>query len=247
MNIADFLDLVHRRRSIRRFKPDSVPQDVLEKVLEAARWAMSGANAQPWEFVVVRDAETRAELEKSWFEPHKEMYAIEQSRIAELRLPPLRKFATTPAWKGAPVLIAVVGDRRTYQATVLGAPFLVTEGASDAIFLKNMANATHMLNLAAAAAGLGAMWISISRGWSEEIKRILGIPAVLEVHTIVALGYPAYEGKAAARRPLKEIVHHDGYDTSRLRSADGIQSFLHDLRKNTERPYKQGYMPEQQP
>ena len=47
MNIDGFLDLVHTRRSIRRFKNEAVPEELLEKILEAGRWAMSGANAQP--------------------------------------------------------------------------------------------------------------------------------------------------------------------------------------------------------
>jgi nitroreductase len=243
MKIDDFLKLVQARRSMRRFKPDEVPQDILEKVLEAGRWAMSGANAQPWEFVVVRDSGLRSKLAESWFEPHKEMYAIEQSRIEALRLAPLREFATTAAFKSAPVLVVVLGDRRTYQATVLGADYLATEGASDAIYLKNMANVTQNINLAAAAAGLGAMWISITRVWADSIKRILYIPDMLEVHTMVALGYPAYQPKPATRRPLADIVHYDKYDCARLRSAEDIQAFLYGLRKNTETAYKQGYMP----
>ncbi len=246
MHIDDFLNLVHTRRSIRRFKPDAVPQETLEKILEAGRWAMSGANAQPWEFVVVRDATTRAKLAESWFEPHKEMYAIEQTRIRELRLTPLREFATTAAFKDAPVLIVVVGDRRTYQATVLGANFLVTEGAADAIYLKNMANATQNLHLAAAAAGLGAMWISITRVWADTIKRILDIPDMLEVHTMVALGYPTYEPKPASRRPLSDIVHYDKFDMGKYPSADEIQKFLYELRGSTGTAYKQGYMPEKE-
>ncbi|MBI4334686.1 MAG: nitroreductase family protein [Chloroflexi bacterium] len=47
MEIDAFLDLVRRRRSIRRFKPDPVPEEYIEKILEAGRWAMSGANGQP--------------------------------------------------------------------------------------------------------------------------------------------------------------------------------------------------------
>jgi len=246
MHIDDFLNLVHTRRSIRRFKPDAVPQETLEKILEAGRWAMSGANAQPWEFVVVRDATTRAKLAESWFEPHKEMYAIEQTRIRELRLTPLREFATTAAFKDAPVLIVVVGDRRTYQATVLGANFLVTEGAADAIYLKNMANATQNLHLAAAAAGLGTMWISITRVWADAIKRILDIPDMLEVHTMVALGYPAYEPKLASRRLLSDIVHYDKFDMGKYRSAEDIQNFLYELRGSTGTAYKQGYMPKKE-
>jgi len=244
MQMDDFIQLTQSRRSVRRFKPDPVAPEMIEKILEAGRWAMSGANAQPWEFIVVQDATTRNKLAQSWFEPHKEMYAIEQARLAELRLPPLRTFATSAAFKDAPAIIVVLGDRRTYQATVLGASFLVTEGAADAIYLKNIANTTQILHLAAAAAGLGAMWISVTRIWADEIKRILDVPNVLEVHTMVALGYPAYTPACAERRPLEELVHVDKYDCSRLRSAEDIQSFVYKLRNSTEKPYQQGYMPE---
>ncbi|MCL2281296.1 MAG: nitroreductase family protein [Dehalococcoidia bacterium] len=247
MNIDDFIELAHSRRSVRRFKPDPVPPELLEKILEAGRWAMSGDNAQPWEFVVVQDAAVRLKIAQSWFEPHKEMYAIEQTRIAELRLPPLREFATTAVFKDAPIIIVVIGDRRTYQATSLGANFLVAEGAPHATYIKNMANATHILHMAATATGLGAMWISITRMWASEIKRILDIPSTLEVHTMVALGYPAYSPKCAERRPLAGIVHYDKYDHSKLRSATDIQNFIRELRSTTEKPYQQGYMPEKEP
>ena len=47
MQIDEFLELVSKRRSVRKFKPDAIPPSDIEKMIEAARWAMSGANAQP--------------------------------------------------------------------------------------------------------------------------------------------------------------------------------------------------------
>ena len=84
MNIDEFLELVHTRRSIRRFKPDSVPDELLEKILEAGRWAMSGANAQPWEFVVVRDPIVKGKIVESWVAPNREAWVIEQTRVPEI-------------------------------------------------------------------------------------------------------------------------------------------------------------------
>ena len=55
MEIDEFLELVTKRRSTRRFSPDPVPDEFIEKMIEAARWAQSGANGQPWEFIVVKD------------------------------------------------------------------------------------------------------------------------------------------------------------------------------------------------
>ena len=58
----DLYDAVRKRYSVRSYKDEPVPQDVLDRILEAARLAPSGSNRQPWKFVVVRDAETRARL-----------------------------------------------------------------------------------------------------------------------------------------------------------------------------------------
>jgi nitroreductase len=240
MQIDDFLELVHSRRSVRRFKPDAVPQDIIEKILDAGRWAMSGANAQPWEFVVVKDPQIRERVVDSWLAPNQEAYVIEQTRIPEIRHHHLRVPLTTPSFKDAPVLIVMVGDRRTYQATVLGANFLVTEGAADAIYLKNMANATQNLHLAAAAAGLGSEWVSVNRLWGQALKKILDIPEILEVQTLAAIGHPAYKPGPSYRRPLAEIVHYDRYDRSRYRTGEDIFKYLVALRQNTEPPYKQG-------
>ncbi len=240
MSIDDFLDLVQTRRSIRRFKTDPVDPDLLGKILEAGRWAMSGANGQPWEFVVVQDPATRAKIVDSWLEPNQEAYVIEQMRIPELRHHHLRSRLTTPSFQDAPVIIVVVGDRRAYQATVLGANFLVTEGAADAIYLKNMANATQMLHLAAAAAGLGSEWVSVNRPWGQALKRILNIPEILEVQTLVIIGYPAYSPQQSYRRPLADIVHYDKYDHSKYRSGEDIHKYLVSLRQNTEKVYEQG-------
>ncbi len=240
MQIDEFLNLVRSRRSMRKFKPDLVPPEAVEKMLECARWAMSGANAQPWEFVVVQDKDTREKIAASWLEPNMEAYFIEQTRVPELRHHQLRSPLTEPHFKDAPLLIVVLGDRRTYQATVLGANFLVTEGASGAIYVKNVANATHNLHLAAAALGLGSEWISVNRVWGEAIKEILGIPEILDVHTLVAVGYPAYKPGASYRRPLADMVHYERYDMSKYRTGKDIQKYLLELRQQTENVYKQG-------
>ena len=243
MDIDALLDLVKKRRSIRRFKPDDVSPMCIEKMLETARWAMSGANAQPWEFVVVRDKERLRMIAESWREPHREVYTIEQTRIPELRLTPLRDTCdTAPPWRDAPVMIVMVGDKRTYQATVLAAHFMSGEGGTDATYLKNMANATQLLHLAAAAQGLGSMWLSVNRPWGQGIKHILGIPEILDVHTIVVVGHPAYTPKSSYRRPLTDIVHYDGYNHDKYRSAADIQQFLYDLRGHTEGAYRQGFL-----
>jgi nitroreductase len=59
MDYEALRELFKKRRSIRRFKQDPVPDDYIQKIIEAARWAPSGANTQPWEFIVVGDPRTK--------------------------------------------------------------------------------------------------------------------------------------------------------------------------------------------
>ncbi|MFC1824686.1 nitroreductase family protein, partial [Thermodesulfobacteriota bacterium] len=56
----DILDVITTRKSIRKYKPDPISDDVIDKILEAARWAPTGENHQPWKLIVVRDPEIRA-------------------------------------------------------------------------------------------------------------------------------------------------------------------------------------------
>ena len=63
----DFMEVVKTRRSIRRYKPDPIPDEILNQILETARIAPSAAHRQPWHFIVVKNPETKKKLEiSSW-------------------------------------------------------------------------------------------------------------------------------------------------------------------------------------
>jgi nitroreductase len=61
----DMLELIRTRRSVRRYKKEAVSEDLLEKILEAGRWAPSASNSQPWEFIILRDRKIREEVAKA--------------------------------------------------------------------------------------------------------------------------------------------------------------------------------------
>jgi nitroreductase len=238
MQIDEFLELVRKRRSIRKFKPTPVPEEYVEKILLAARWAMSGGNAQPWEFIVVRNPRTKNNIAAAIFEQRKIEFEIEQTRIKDLRHPGVLNPPSIPDFREAPVLIVVCGDRRTLMATVLSHNFIGGEGAAGAVYLKNMANATQNMQLAAAALGLGSGWVSVGRIAEGSIKAILGVPDSLEIHTIVPVGYVKYTPPPAYRRELQEIVHFEKYDNGKFRSMDDIIKFLQQLRKRSRIGYR---------
>ena len=233
MQMDDFVELVRKRRSIRLLKPDPIPDEWVEKILETGRWAMSGANAQPWEFIVVKNKDTKYKMAETWFELRKDSYdVIEMTRVEELRHPLCTRPQALPPWKDAPVLIVVCGDRRTIQATVLGPNFTGAEGGkgTDATFLKDMACPVQIMHLAAAAQGIASHWLSVNSVWEQYLKNILEVPPMLEVHSIIVLGYPAYEPPPPYRRELKEIVHYEKYDKSKYRSTEDIIKYLLFLR-----------------
>lgn len=227
MQIDEFLELARTRRSVRRVKPDPIPDEFVKKILEAGRWGMSGGNGQPWEFIVVKNQKTKDEMAKTWAELRDESSVIERTRIEELRHPLQAHPYVVPPWKDAPVLIVVCGDRRTFQATVLSAHFLPGEGQPGGTYIKNMANATQLMHLAAAAQGLGSQWLSVTGPWQNLLRPILEVPPVLEIHSIVVLGYPAYEPPTPYRRELEEIVHYEKYDKSKYRTGEDVIKWLH--------------------
>lgn len=59
-SITDFLDLARSRRSVRAYRPDPVPQETLRDLVEAARWAPTAVNTQPWEFIIITDPDVKA-------------------------------------------------------------------------------------------------------------------------------------------------------------------------------------------
>ena len=243
MQIDEFIELARKRRSIRRFKPDPIPDEYIEKMLEAARWAQSGGNGQPWEFIAVKDEEAKNKIVELVKESHKATWDIERTRIEELRHPSYykeRRGESTETFQDAPVFIVVCGDPRTVQATVLVTHFLLSEGGPYAHFLKNTANATQILTLAAAALGLGSQWVTIICTIESRLKELLDIPVEFSIPTIIPVGYPAYTPAPSYRRELKEILHWEKYDRSKYRSGDDIYDFIRELRKRTipSYPYK---------
>lgn len=239
MNIDEFVELARTRRSVRRFKPDPVPDEDIAKMLEAARWAQSGANGQPCEFIVLKDKIKKDKIMSLYAEHMQRAWAIEKTRTRELRHPAYTDGINSEilSFKDAPVFIVVCGDPRTVQATVLITHFLHNEGGPGAHFLKNMANATQILTLAAHALGLGSQWVSVNQAWETSLKKLLKVPEELAIHTIVPVGYAASAPPAGYRRELKEIVHYDEYDSSKYRTGEDIYNFLLTLRGRTKPAY----------
>lgn len=197
---------------------------------------MSGANAQPWEFIVIKDPQTRAKIAQSFVVESQRTLSFEKVKIEEMRHPGAGAHAQGQVGFGdAPVLIVVCGDVRTLQATVLAHQYLSGDWA---VFHMNLSNATLLMQLAAFTLGLGAQWVSVSEVWEEELKAILDIPPFFRIYTIVPVGYPAYKPPPPYRRELKELVHLEKFDRSKYRTEEDIWNFILQLRKRTTPAYR---------
>jgi 5,6-dimethylbenzimidazole synthase len=238
-----FLALVKARHTCRGFKPDPIPEDAIEKILEAGRWAMSGANSQPWEFVVVRTPDTIRALYKAYQDEINDLnFWLEQRFPWELRHPGFRiegdlatQYETMNArvgWSEAPALIVVLGDGRRQLGSVSGAS---TPGRHQTHLTDGLSNASMIIHLAAAALGLSSQWVSIHI--QEPFKQILDVPGLLTLHTIIPVGYPKQPLSGSYRRKLAEMVHEEKYDRTKMMSNEDVLNYLYMLRKSTIRTY----------
>jgi len=109
------LDIIKRRRSVRKFDGAKIPEEAIELILEAARWAPSGANAQPWRFVVVTEKETlKAIAERCYYKVFRSRHVGEAGTAVVLCTDPE---AGSPTYT---IDAAIAGTNMTLMATSLG-------------------------------------------------------------------------------------------------------------------------------
>jgi nitroreductase len=227
------LDLAKSRRTIRAIKPDPVPWGDVEKALEVARWAPSGFNMQPAEFIVLFDQEKRAAVKRiidEWIED--DFYVMEATREAW----------QGPAWTlenrgrvacpAAPVYILIVGDVRRKAGLPMNARYCVQKGES--IFETSLADAFAYLWLGLQSVGLGAQPVSAVKNARPQalIKHYLGLPESIYVYEMLAAGYSALEGDPPAKlmRRYEEVVHVDPAGEGVFLSDEEVRTQIRKLR-----------------
>ena len=229
MDYDVFLQMIKKRRSTRKFKPDPIPDETIEKIIEAARWAPSGANSQPWDFIVIKDGGIRkkiAQFIKDFLSIH---YRLEHTREPALQFPSALRPADKIGYEDAPVYIIICGDKRTKQAY----PLYTSVEISEAILESSLANAFLYMQLAASTLGLGSQWVSVVRMWYVQclIRDLLQIPDDFVIYDMFVAGYSASQPKPRMVRAKEEMIHEDYYDNEKLRTPQEIKEFIARLRK----------------
>ncbi len=178
----DLMDAIKGRRSIRKYKPDPVPEEAFRTLMEAVRWAPSWANTQCWELVVVKDPKIKSELTTA--------------------LP-----KTNPALSSmteAPLILVLCGKKgvsgfKKGEATTVKGDWLMFD---TGIAMQTLCLTAHSL-------GLGT--VVVGNFDHKKAEDILDVPQSAEVVAMTPLGYPATEGITPKRKEPSEFVFYEKY------------------------------------
>ncbi len=213
------MELLRHRRSSRTgyIEDKPVSDGEITHLLEAARAAPSGGNAQPWEFIVIRDREMRHKIADLYKHQLRDKLELEK----EIRG---RASVSGVGWRHAPVLILVLGDPRTAMCF----PLRTAEDKADSHFYTGLANATLQMMLMAESMGLASQYVSDSASpyFSLMLKHMLDIPRELRVYHLVPIGYSSIAAEPKSRRSLDAMVHHERYDRTKQRTVEYIMQFV---------------------
>jgi len=191
---AALLEALRQRRSIRRYRAQPVSRALVEEVLEAATWAPSSHNRQPWRFCVIVDGAVRDDLANRMADAWRSDLladgmdtATVEKRIGVRRL----------RLMGAPVVIVPCLSMEEMDRY----PDQRRSDAEWTMGVQSVALACQNLLLAAHANGLGACWMCAALFVPELIRTTLHLPDDWEPQALITLGYPA-ESRESSRQPL---------------------------------------------
>ncbi len=182
------------RRSVRRYKPDPVPKEVIEDIMQHAIWAPSGMNRQNWYFIVAT-GKWRDEVVKICERAYREYIGKKVEKV----------FQHKPK---------VIEETKSFFATLGNAPVVILAFAepgpeSEKTDIQSVAAAIQNLLLLAYEKGLGTCWMTGPISHAEEFKKLFGVEDKNFV-ALITLGYPDETPKPPPRRPGK--VKFVGFD-----------------------------------
>lgn len=198
-NTTNLRDFLRTRRSIRRFKPDVVPDSVLRDILLTSTYAPSAHHRQPWRFVVLQDESSKKKLAHEMaiaFQQDLEKDNLPQEEIDKLINRSKSRI------NGAPVVIMLcldMTDMNQYQDKKRNRAEFLTATQS-------VANAGMQLLLAAHAEGLGGVWVCSPIFAQETVQLALEIPETWEPQAMFLIGYPLVVPELRERKNIEEIV-----------------------------------------
>ena len=202
----DIFEVINSQRAMRRLKPDPVPEELIWKLLDAAVKAPSGGNRQPWNFIVIRDDETKTKIAEWYLDGWNKTYGpVKQAAMASPTTARTYASADHLANHLAEVPVLIIATINT-----AGVAPVSTSGASIYPAVQN-------LMLAARALGLGTTITTLHRTHEAEVKQLLGVPEGVDTMALIPLGYPVGKFGPTNRIPTEKVVYWDKWGQARER------------------------------
>jgi coenzyme F420-0:L-glutamate ligase / coenzyme F420-1:gamma-L-glutamate ligase len=198
--MSEIIDAFKQRRSIRKFQSRPVRLETLKDILEAARYAPSAHNAQPWRFIVLTETAAKLSLAEAmaavWQQDLEKDGVTEKSRLELAR-------ASVERIKKVPILVL---SCLTLQG-MMQFPDDERRKSERDLAVQSLAAAIQNLLLAAHAKGLGACWFCSPIFCKNSIQEVLKLPIDVEPQALIAIGYPAEKREPPKRKSLETIAH----------------------------------------
>ncbi len=205
---TDLFEIMQTTRAMRRLKPDSVPDELIRKILEAGVCAANGGNTQRWRFLIIKDRKIKQQVQVHYKRAFDEVIG---PRYMSSAPPPgvtreryMRQHAAveylTAHFHEAPVWIVACLDEGTSTPT---------RGSGASIY-----PAVQNMLLAARALGLGATLTTRHLLYEKESEAALGLPPGVHSYAILPIGYPMGRFGPVGRGPLADIVYEDRWGKS---------------------------------
>ena len=212
MDIQELEKIIKGRRSIRRWKSQDVPDELLRRAVELATWAPNGGNFQGWRFVVIKNRQVIENMANAVQAVADRVAAWPESAAWKEDMERARKNASF--FRNAPVCIATFVGR--YQSPidkvleVRGLPIpeagqIIAFRRTSPTAIQSIAAAVTTMLLAFQQMGLGAVWLGAPLMAKKEIQTILKAPAGLDLSGLIAVGYPD-ESPRKERKPVDEVM-----------------------------------------
>ncbi len=205
------VDAMLTQRAVRRLLPDPVDDAVVLRCIELALKAPTGSNGQNWEFVVVKDRDTKARLGQRYRQAWR-LYGGAGQRIAKGD-EAMEKVLRAVQWQvdhfeELPVLVVpcLRMERLNGKPPYVPLPHIATTSFFGSIY-----PSVQNLLLAARAMGLGASLITLPLWSVTSARSILGLPLTVTPCCVVPLGWPQGRYGPTTRRPVAEVVHLDRF------------------------------------
>jgi F420 biosynthesis protein FbiB-like protein len=208
-----FLDaatLIKTRRSIRKFKPDAVPREVVYSILDLAAWAPSAHNAQPWRCIVIDDENIKmklaGEMGRVWLSDMLSDGVTKENAEEIVRLESWERITKSPI-----VIIVCLTMENMHKY-----PDRRRQRAEHLMGVQSVAAFIQTLLLSAHHHGLGACWVCAPLFCPSAVRKVLGLPRNVEPQAMITMGYSNEKPTPPPRKKLEDICFFNSWGSSSM-------------------------------